>query len=356
LAPLPETLPILQDLFERYSRAVTRIALWGRDHHEADAIKLHHALYYSVRQELGLPANLVVTALRRASGALKSARLRGKFLFRSTFVALDERTFTLFLDREQVSISTPQGRMRIQLLLGSYQRLALRSGEIKGATLVRTKDGYWANITVRCQVEPAPSGSTLGVDLGIRHLAATSTGLLFSGASLLHYRQQRLKVRASLQSHGTRGTKSVLRRLSGREARRAQWENHRISKRIVEEARRHCCSRIALEDLSGIRERLMTWNPHQNRMLSTWSYGELRDFIRYKAAMSGIDVVEVPAYLSSQTCAECGKRGARRGEVFHCAPCGRTAQADLNAARVIAARGAAVNRPELDGKDRRWAS
>src|SRR5947209_8972561 len=63
----------------------------------------------------------------------------------------------------------------------------------------------------------------------------------------------------------------------------------------------------------------------------------------YKAALVGVEVVEVDPRKTSQTCHKCGhaERGNRpRQAIFGCKRCGYRGHADLNASRVIAAGGA----------------
>lgn len=338
----------LDDLFDRYATACTKIAQWGRDSRESNAIRLHHALYYAIREESALSANLVITALRRCSGVLKAARMRGRFEFRPTFVGLDERTFTL--KDETVSFSTHLGhRLKFSLDIGAYQRKALAGQEPTSATLVRARGGYFVNIVVKTDVPDATGGGMLGVDLGIRNIAAASTGRKFNGKDIREYREDRWRIRASLQSKGTRGAKRVLRKLSGRERRHTAWVNHNIAKAIVEEAVRNGCSLIRMERLKNIRSRTRIPNKHFNRMMGLWSFFQLQSFVMYKAAAKGIAVELVDPAYTSQTCSVCGGRGIRTREVFTCTPCGVSVDADLNAARVIAAGGASVSTPELTG-------
>ncbi len=255
-------------------------------------------------------------------------------------MALDARTFTLKLSQGAVTFSTHGKRVTAALLISDYEHEALWGAQVaQSAILVKAKDGYWINIAVQQEVSEVPQGAILGVDLGIRRLASTSTGRRFNGKVLREYRESRWRVRASLQSKGTKGAGRALKRLSGRERRRARWENHRISKRIVQEAVQHGCSTINMKDLRGIRDRLKVRNRHLNRMVSLWAFGQLREFIRYKAAARGIRVTQVdPAYTSLQ-CHQCHKLGKRTLDLFTCATCGEF-DADLNAAKNIAAGGA----------------
>ncbi len=351
LALKPEDFPAVTRLFELYAEACTRIALYGQAQRESNAVRLHHALYRQLRTELGLPANLVVTALRRAAGALKTAKFKGRFRFRSTFVALDARTFTLKLDKGEVTFTPPQGRrLSAALDIGAYQHEALWGAEtVQSATLVRARDGFYANIVVQGGVRDFSEKGVLGVDLGIRNLAVTSGSYEKSGRDLLAYRQNRWRIRASLQSKGTKGAKRALKRLSGREKRYAAWVNHNVAKEIVASAAQSGCSLIRMEDLRGIRSRTKVWNKHRNRLQSHWSFGQLQGFVAYKAAAKGIRAEWVNARNSSRTCHKCWRLGIRERETFICTPCGVRMDADKNAAYVIAAGGADVNRPESNG-------
>lgn len=62
--------------------------------------------------------------------------------------------------------------------------------------------------------------------------------------------------------------------------------NHRYSKWIIEYAVKNNCGTIQIEDLGGISERLL--------FLKNWSYFDLQNKIREKAAYYGLEVVYVP--------------------------------------------------------------
>jgi IS605 OrfB family transposase len=149
---------------------------------------------------------------------------------------------------------------------------------------------------------------------------------------------------------GTRSAKRALQRLSGKQERFQRDTNHTISKRIVRKAKARN-SAVVLEDLSGIRERTTAGRQQRarratNRRLSNWSFYQLRQFIEYKARIAGVPVIKVDPAYTSQTCSRCGHcdRKNRNGSDFECRSCGHAMDADKNAARNIAAKGA-VNSP-----------
>ena len=339
-----ESLSVTCKAFAAACNAILAVAVKEDIH---NAIKLQHACYRRARTEFSLSANLAVRAVRRVASAMTAARKRKAKpkKFRPTSIDYDARIFSFKEKDETVSLTVVGGRIHVPLLLGKYQREALAGKRPTAATVVRQKHRWDIHIVVE-DADPEPNGGPpMGVDLGIRNTAATSNGTLYSGTMRQQFKAQRAKVRASLQSKGTRGAKRVLARLSGYENRRIQHENHELSKQIVSEAQRHGYGVIRMEQLRAIRERTRTWNQHLNRMVAGWSFAQLQGFISYKARRAGIAVEYVHPAYTSQICHRCGLLGTRDQDSFSCTTCG-SFHADLNAAWNIAG-GGAVNRPEL---------
>src|SRR5262249_23657804 len=134
-----------------------------------------------------------------------------------------------------------------------------------------------------------------------------------------------------------------------KEARYRKDVNHRISKELVAKAK-DTGRGIAMEDLSGIRDRLQFRKPQRARM-GGWAFFQLRSFVEYKARLSGVPVVLVDPRNTSLTCSACGhcEKANRKSQAeFVCLHCEFSENADLNAARNIRAR-ALVNAPMAAG-------
>ena len=206
------------------------------------------------------------------------------------------------------------------------------------------RDGKWY-LYATCDVPEAeltePAGF-LGVDLGIVNIATTDDGRRNSGRYLNRQRHQARHLRARLQAKRTKSAKRLLRNRSRKETRSAADVNHCIAKRIVTEAQRTGRG-IALEDLTGIRARVRLRKP-QRVTLHSWAFAQLGQFIAYKAMMAGVAVVYVDPAHTSRMCSQCGhvsKKNRPDQATFRCTSCGFAEHADVNAARNIAARGAA---------------
>lgn len=93
--------------------------------------------------------------------------------------------------------------------------------------------------------------------------------------------------------------------------------NHRYARRIVDEAAKHGCGTIQIENLEGIAE--------DRKFLKTWPYYDLQQKIINKAEEYGIKVEKVNPQYTSQRCSNCGHiESANRPTqaVFSCKKCG----------------------------------
>lgn len=218
------------------------------------------------------------------------------------------------------------------MMLGDFQRPKMAGTTPKEAELVQKKGTWFFTLVVETETPAVVvTGPALGVDVGENPLAATSTGKLFGGGALRDRRDRFLVLRKRLQPNGSASSKQLLRKISGKEARRVKLENHRISKTIIAEAQRIGARMIVLEDLTHIRRNIKT-GLRVRRRLHRWAFRKLQTFITYKVLAAGIAVLFVDPAYSSQTCSLCGEFGLRQQHLFTCS-CGFRAHADCNAAR-----------------------
>jgi len=152
------------------------------------------------------------------------------------------------------------------------------------------------------------------------------------GFNPARFKQNFKNRRAKLQSQGKCRTLRALRR---KQSRRTKYENHVVSKQIVSYAVTHRRV-IAVENLEGVRKPKSKIKGYVNR--SQWSFYQLMQFIRYKAALRGIPVIEVEPAYTSQNCSRCGQRNTPDGKAYVCEHCGHKDHRDVNAAFNIAKR------------------
>ena len=309
--------------------------------------RMQAMIYYDVRSRFQLSANLAIQAIRRVAMNRKAAHETRSAVqeFAPTSIQYDARIFS-FRERDfTVSLTLLHGRERLALHPGNYQRGKLKGAMPKAAQLCKRADGTYAmHIQLHLPLDTPPTpDKAIGVDLGRRDIAHTSTGQSWAGDDITRVRDRYSRLRAALQKKASKGTRStrrrcrqLLQRLSGRERRFQRHTNHVISKALVTEATAQQ-TLLALEDLTGIRERTnqQRRRKDERRRGNSWAFYQLRQFVHYKAALASVLVVLLPPAYTSQMCHSClhlGHRHAKRFTCTHplCCWCG---DADWNAAK-----------------------
>lgn len=330
-------------------------------------VAMQSLCYHDVRARFGLSAQLAIHAIRRVSGNRKTSKKDGKPVksFTPTSATYDARTFSFREKDWTVSLTLLGGRERFTLHIGNYQLGLLKGQKPKTATLCKRKDNsYYLNIQLESEPpKPEDTTSVIGCDLGRTDIVVTSDGDKFSGKEITLVRNHYANLRANIQQKASRGTRSsrrrcreLLKRLSGKERRFQELVNHTISRRIVTKAKASKQA-IALEDLTGIRERTnqMPRTKKERRLSNSWAFYQLRQFLTYKAIKYGVKLLIVDPRYTSQTCHNCNHihpakgESYRNGKSFICGHCGWCGDADLNGAKNISALGVVVNQPGGSG-------
>jgi putative transposase len=349
--------PLLLRTIETINRACDAIAEVAFRERAQRRTQLHHLTYSMVRTKFSLSSQMAVRAIAKVLGAYKRDRTKKPTFRRRGAVPYDPRIMSWKGDnRNRVSLLTLDGRHEFQVRWSEYGQRAVAGGKLRGEADLVYRDGvFYLALVVDSRDAPCyrPMGA-LGVDLGVVNIAADSDGAIYTSESVDRVRTRIDRLRAHLQSAGTRSARRHLKALGQREGRFRRQTNHCISKSIV--ARAEGTKRaVALEDLGGIRERTTVQRSQRRRHLS-WSFRQLRSFVEYKAAAKGVPVVLVDPRNTSRTCPSCGtvdKKNRPTRDQFRCVSCGLAGPADRIAATNIAAR-AGVDRPIVAGSEEAW--
>lgn len=271
-----------------------------------------------------------------------------------------------------------QKAFRVRLHRPAYRlaRLLQRGGEVKMVTISRSGPRWFAAFNVRLPAPPAAVATraqrergTVGVDLGVAAIAATSQPLHLQGAAtqLVANPQHLNNARRSLakwerrkarrwvkgrpareQSKGWHEAKDHVAKLHAQIAAYRADTQHHLTKALATQF-----ARVVIEDLkvknmsksakgsveepgSNVRQKAGL-----NRALLDVGFGEIRRQLEYKTAWYGSVLSTVNPAYTSQTCHRCGhvdSRSRRTRSVFLCTACGAQVHADIGAAHNIAAR------------------
>jgi putative transposase len=211
---------------------------------------------------------------------------------------------------------------------------------------------------------PARPADTVGVDVGISHLAVLSTGQVIPNPRPLTEAQWGLR-RLARQASRRAGPDRRTGQLPSRRWRKTQAKLARRHARVAnlrENALHQLTTRLAATYGTVVIEDLhvagMLRNRRLARHLADAAFGRIRRQLGYKTTWHGGRLVLADRfYPSSKTCSGCGavKAKLRLSErMFRCERCGLILDRDLNAATNLAAlvggasspsRGATVNEP-----------
>lgn len=388
LLPTPEQAHALREVQLTYRDALNAVSRYAFEQGKTSNVtRLHKGMYAELRARYHLPSQLACSVERQVSATykglwtklLKNAEHRRAKITKKCFKGLDqpphyssptvqytyERDYT-FQCNSRVSVGTLDGRISVAYQ-GYHKHIALIQ---QGATIGdaklwydRPRKRFYLLVSLTLDLpDPTPAHliSVVGIDVGIRYLAVTSTetgkATFHPGKRVRHRANHYARLRKRLQRKGTRGAKRRLRRIEQRERRLKLQANHIVAKQIITE---HPQALIGLEHLTDIRERTRRRKRRRkkhgkgfepvspkarkaNRIYAQWSFAELQTLITYKAALAGSCAIKVDANYTSQACPVCGHTSVgnrpHKGLLFVCQQCHYTLHADLVGARNLVMR------------------
>jgi putative transposase len=232
------------------------------------------------------------------------------------------------------------------------RRLEQGTARILAATISQHAGRWFVSFT--CQVQrtqrrPRRPAASVGVDVGVRHLAVLSNGEQVANPRPLAAALCRLRrtSRQLARQQGPRAPNGTPRRPSAG-WRRTQRELARRYARVANlraEALHQLTTGLAAEYGTVVVERLnvagMVRNRRLARAIADSGMGRVRRLLDYKCRWAGGRLVEAGTFFaSSKTCSGCGTVKAKLSlaeRTFDCQVCGLVVDRDVNAARNLAA-------------------
>ena len=220
----------------------------------------------------------------------------------------------------------------------------LFNGVIKSATISKTSDEkYYISFLVETEIkQPKESDKTIGLDLGIKHLAADSNGKKYINHKYLTKSQsklakeQRKLAKTEIGSNNHNKQRIKVARLFRHIRNQRNDYLHKLSKKIIDENQVICLEDLKIKNLA--KNRKLT----RNIMDASWY--KLVSYLTYKAEWYGRTIIKVPSnYPSSQLCSACGEKNQIIKDLnvrkWVCFNCGVIHDRDINAAKNILSKG-----------------
>jgi putative transposase len=226
---------ILQETLDVCNKALNWISNQAWEKHCFNRVVLHHLTYYESRDRFKLNSQITVNLRDKVCASYKADKSK-KHKFLARILPLNFPRTAKLVSENVISFNTLKGRLRVFMALGDFQNQYLRdkSWKIRDSEIVYSNHKYFLHLVLqRQEPEQAKADKPVGVDLGINRIATPSNKAKLRIKNLKSVRNHYLQVRASCQSKGTRGSKRLLRRLSGKERRLCKEINHIISKDLI---------------------------------------------------------------------------------------------------------------------------
>lgn len=249
---------------------------------------------------------------------------------RSTYSTNNQKG-TIFIEKGYIKLPKLKSKVKI------VQHRSFR-GIIKSSTISRTPTGkYFISILVETEIKKlAKTLKKVGVDVGIKDFAITSSGEVFSNPKWFRRSEKRLaKLQRSLSkkklgSKNRHKARLKVALLHEKIANQRKDFIHKVSHKLINENQV-----IVIEDL---RIKNMLKDRKLSKAISEVSWFEFRRQLEYKALWYGRTLVVAPSnYASSQLCSSCGNKSSQTKDLscrtYKCLKCGLVLDRDINAGK-----------------------
>ena len=316
--------------------------------------KVQPAVYDVLRTQFNLKSQLAISAINKSLGVVdswwklvkagqrkKSGELPNKPVMKKTSVRLDNnRAITINLVDEKASITTPEGRAKVQFFLPKYYYKYL-GWDVGSSELCVKNNQLYLHVSVNKPLEEFEQNDiVVGYDLGEVNPAVSSDNQFYGEKYYRDILNKKQTLKSELKSKGTKSSMRKLKALDDSENRFKNNTDHILSKRIVDNA--PTGSTLVFEDLSTLTEGMKKSSDKRskelNRRLFSFTFGRLLRYIIYKGKLKGLRIFLINPAYTSQKCSKCGhihKNNRVSQGSFVCQKCGFSLNADINAARNI---------------------
>ena len=361
-----DTSSLFTTMMEQYHKACNYVSEYVFTHNFClKQSSLNKALYHEIRAKFDLKAQLTQSVIKTVIARYKTVQkqlvqhpykykdintnewhsekrdlnwLQKPIQFKRLQADLvRNRDYSYQTDSKMLSINTLQNRVLVTPICHGFDQYLDGSYKLGTAKLLKTGNKWYLHISATKHIDELDTNDAkhvVGIDRGLRFLATSydkqGKTTFYNGQKIMRKRAKYQRLRAQLQSKGTKSAKRRLKKLSGRENRWMTDVNHQLSKTLVQKYGSNTL--FVIEDLTGVnfnRDDLPKTLRYQN---SSWSFYQLEHFLTYKALQNHSKVLKVPAAYTSQRCPKCGviKKSNRNHDthLYHCTNCNYSSNDD----------------------------
>lgn len=215
---------------------------------------------------------------------------------------------------------------------GVWDSYGLDAYPFRAGSFAQDAQGRWYfNVQVQVPVQaPSQRQSAVGIDLGLKDVAACSDGEMLENSRF--YRDQEDKLATAQRARKGRRVKAIHAKIKNRR----KDALHKFSSKLVDQHAAIFVGNVSSAQLA---------KTHMAKSVLDAGWSMLRTQLRYKAMAHGVWFEEVDEAYTTQTCSACNSRTGPKGREglrireWICQVCGTHHDRDINAARNILALG-----------------
>ena len=213
-----------------------------------------------------------------------------------------------------------------------WDSYGLADYEMRAGSFSQDSRGRWyLNVVVKVQAKASAGTASVGIDLGLKEAAVTSTGERIEGR---FYRKLECQLGIAQRAHKKNRVKAIHAKI----ANQRKDLLHQFSTKLVREN-----AAIFVGDVASAK--LVKTKMAKSTLDAGWA--SLKTMLEYKSHQAGIVFEVVNESYTTQTCSCCGAipasspkgRAGLRIREWTCSECGAVHERDVNAARNILAAG-----------------
>lgn len=210
LLPSDEQAIMLKNTFSVFNEACHAISQIAWERRTFKQFSLHKEVYYQTKETYHLSSQLVVRAISKVADAYKLDRKKQRHFREFGAITYDSRILSYNITKTICSISLIGCREKIAYTCYRPQLMQYAKGE---ADLVIIRGKFYLHQTIDIpDGEEETADEFIGVDMGLTDIVSLSDGTNISSKEVKNIRNRYNKVRASVQSKGTRNCHKLLKR------------------------------------------------------------------------------------------------------------------------------------------------
>jgi len=312
---------------------------------------LHDKTYFNIREKHPeIPAQVIIRAENDVLATYRSIKsnkhnITKPALKENLSMRLDKRLYRI--SGNSIFVTTTEKRVELKFKLYNKVIELFNKYEYGDPLIFIRNNKIYLSVPFKNNefVAEKPNDICVGIDLGMKNIAATSEGIIYKDKDFLARRRKLRFLKRQLKSKGTKSALKHKKKLRNKELNQSNDFSHRLTNAILKDTEANV---IVLEDLKHIKKKTCKKNNKKfnNKIVertfnNRWSQIPVRKIqttLEYKAVLHKKRICYVNPANTSQINSLTNKKDGIRNKGRYMCEDNKTLHSDINASINIANR------------------